>query len=44
MGAEMSRLGPSWRLPVGLVAVYTATLLLGTALFFFLHYLGNQIP
>ena len=31
-------------MPVGLVAVYTATLLLGTALFFFLHYLGNQIP
>lgn len=43
----MSERIPPWRrFPVGQVTVYvyTATLLLGTALFFFLHYLGNQIP
>ena len=45
MNVEMSGRDSSWRrLPVGLVTIYTATALLGTALFFFLHYLGNQIP
>ena len=32
------------RLPVTAVIVYTAALIATTTLFFFLHYLGNQIP
>lgn len=31
-----------WR--VGSIAVYAATVLIGMVLFFFLHYLGNQVP
>ena len=45
MGAGVSgRIPPGRRVPVGLVTLYAATAILGTALFFFLHYLGNQIP
>ena len=32
------------RLPVTAVIVYTAALIATTTLFFFLHYLGNQVP
>lgn len=31
-----------WR--AGAIAVYAATVLIGMVLFFFLHYLGNQVP
>ncbi len=42
MGADEGR-APRRRSPLAPVAVYTATALLGTALFIFLHHLGNQI-